>query len=307
MIAFFSLIRWKNLLFILLAQILIKYALLEALKPHYNFDTALTHLGFITLVVATLCIAAAGYIINDIEDVDADTINKPKQVIIGKHISEHIAMQLFVTLNCIGVVLGYILSHQLERKGFVILFILTAALLYWYSVRLKKIAVIGNSVVAVLVGLSILIVGIFDLIPVLSEHNKSQQIFFLQLILDYAIFAFIINIVRELVKDIEDINGDYKLQSKSLPIILGRQRATKITFVLALIATLLLITYVTNNLYKQPIAITYALVFLVAPMLYITIKLFSAKTKNHYSHISTILKRVMLFGVLSLLLYQFML
>lgn len=307
MISFFNLIRWKNLLLIALAQLLIKYSLLEPLKDSYNFDTALKPVGVLVLVISTLCIAAAGYIINDIEDVKADSINKPNKVIIGKAISEDLAMKLFIGLNSIGVVLGFFLAQQLEKKAFVFLFILTAVLLYWYSIRLKKIAFVGNIVVACLIGFSILMVGIFDLIPVRTASNLEEQVFFLRLILDYAVFAFMINLIRELVKDIEDIDGDYNAKSKSLPIILGRNRASKVTFSLSLIPLVLLIFYTSTNLYKQPVAIAYALLCLVAPLIYIAMKLYTAEIKKDYSHISDVLKLVMLMGVLSLVLFQFIL
>ncbi|SHH68703.1 geranylgeranylglycerol-phosphate geranylgeranyltransferase [Winogradskyella jejuensis] len=302
-----KLIRWKNLLLIILAQALIKYALLEPLKISYGFDTALTNLGFILLVFSTVCIAAAGYIINDIEDVEADKINKPNKVIIGKHISETNATYLFIALNVIGIIAGYFISNAVEKSNFVLLFILTSGLLYIYSTYLKKITLIGNLVVASLVSFSILLVGICDLVPAMNETNTVSQLFFLDLIKDYAVFAFMLNLFRELVKDIEDIDGDYKIDVKSIPIILGRHRATKLVFVLSLIPLLVIIFYLSNNLYQQPIALGYVLLFIVAPMLYCSIKIYSAEHKKEFIHISTVLKLVMLMGILSLLLFQFIL
>ncbi|RZN79456.1 MAG: prenyltransferase [Winogradskyella sp.] len=307
MIYFFKLIRWKNLLLIILTQLLIKYAFLEPLKVDYGLDTALTHLGFILLVLATISIAAAGYIINDIEDVEADTINKPKAVIIGKHISEKTATNLFIILNVIGVFSGFLISRAIDKPAFFILFIITSGLLYLYSTYLKRITLVGNILIAGLVSLSILLVGIFDLIPVIGDGNKSSQLFFLGLIKDYAVFAFMINLLRELVKDIEDTDGDYKMGMQSLPILLGRNRATKLVFVLSLIPLLIILFYLSNNLYKQPLAIGYVLAFIIAPLIYSTIKLFSAEHKKDYKHISNVLKLVMLTGVLSLLLFQFIL
>ncbi|GGI57694.1 geranylgeranylglycerol-phosphate geranylgeranyltransferase [Winogradskyella haliclonae] len=307
MIYFFKLIRWKNLLLIILAQLLIKYALLEPLKVDYGLDTALTPLGFILLVIATISIAAAGYIINDIEDVEADTINKPDSVIIGKQISEKSATNLFIILNIIGVVSGFLISRAVDKSAFFVLFIITSGLLYLYSTYLKRITLIGNIVIAGLVSLSILLVGIFDLIPVISDSNKSSQLFFLSLIKDYAIFAFMINLLRELVKDIEDTDGDYKMNIQSMPILLGRSRATKLVFILSLIPLMIIVFYLSNNLYKQPMAIGYVLILIVAPMIYSTIKLFNATHKKDYKHISTVLKLIMLTGVLSLLLFQFIL
>ncbi|RNC86466.1 MAG: prenyltransferase [Winogradskyella sp.] len=307
MLHFLKLIRWKNLLLLILAQVLFKYALLEPLKLDYGIGTSLTHLGFLLLVFATVCIAAAGYIINDIEDIEADNINKPEAVIIGKHISEKSATRLFIILNMIGVICGFLISRAVGKPSFFVLFIITSALLYMYSTYLKKILLVGNIIIAGLVSLSILLVGIFDLIPAVTESNQVSQLFFLDLIKDYAIFAFMLNLLRELVKDIEDVDGDYKIGVKSLPILFGRTRAVKIAFVLSLIPLVIIILYLVNNLYKQQLAIGYVLFLIIAPMLYVSIKLFSAEHKKVFKHISTVLKLVMLTGILSLLLFQFML
>ncbi|TCK64856.1 4-hydroxybenzoate polyprenyltransferase [Winogradskyella wandonensis] len=307
MIPFLKLIRWKNLLLLILAQTLIKYALLEPLKLEYGFDTALTNLGFALLVIATVSIAAGGYIINDIEDVEADKVNKPNHVIIGKHISEKFATYLFIALNFIGVIAGFFLSNAIDKPSFFVLFILVSSVLYLYATYLKKIIVIGNVIIAALVSFSLLIVGVFDLIPVVSITNASSQYFFLDLIKDYALFAFMLNFLRELIKDIEDIDGDYKIGVNSIPIVFGRQCATKLVFGLSLIPLVLIIIYLTKNLYQQTLALIYVLVFIIAPMIYSSIKIYNAEHKTDYKHVSSILKLVMLFGVLSLLLFQFIL
>lgn len=307
MIHFFNLIRWKNLALIALVQILIKYALLNPLKADYGLATALSTSGFVVLLFATLFIAAAGYIINDIEDIEADLINKPQKIIIDKYISEKTATTLFFIFNFTGVILGFALAYGLEKSGFFVIFVLASAILYMYSTFLKHILLVGNSIVAALIGISILLVGIFDLLPVMSLENRGTQVFFLKLILDYAIFAFLINFLRELVKDVEDIDGDYKMGVKSLPIVLGKERAKMIIFGLSFVPLFTVIFYLINNLYKQPLAIGYVLLTIIAPLIYTTLKLFSAKQKKDFTHISAVLKIVMLMGILSLLLFQFML
>src|SRR6056297_1863155 len=107
MIHFFKLIRWKNLILIALVQYLVKYALLLPFYESYQVTTTLSTLAFTLLVIATVCIAAGGYIINDIYDIETDKVNKPDKVIINKHISEKNALNLFIILNIIGVGLGF--------------------------------------------------------------------------------------------------------------------------------------------------------------------------------------------------------
>jgi len=307
MIHIFKLIRWKNLLMIALMQYLIKYALLLPFFESHGVITTLKPLGFFILVIATIFIAAGGYIINDIYDIETDKVNKPDKVIINKYISEKNALSLFIIFNVIGVGLGFYLSNGIGKSGFSVIFIIASALLYIYSSYLKQMLLVGNIVVSIVVSLSILLVGIFELLPVMTEANRSIQITFFKIILDYAIFAFMINLIRELVKDIEDIDGDHKVGMQTLPIVLGRERANKIVFALSLIPLFSVVYYVITYLFKQQLVVGYFLILVIAPLIYISIKLFSSEQKSHYRHISLVLKLVMLTGMLSLLLYNFIL
>lgn len=301
MLTFLNLIRWKNLLMIALMQLLIKYAFLEP----FGFSFGLSTLQISILILATICIAAAGNIINDIYDVETDFVNKPNKIIIGKSISEKTAYNLFIILNVLGVGLGYYLSQSVGRSGFLSIFVIISALLYVYASYLKQMFLVGNIVVSLLVAMSLIVVGIFELLPEITTENRQTLFTFFKIILDYALFAFIINLIREIAKDIEDIDGDYKAGMRTLPIVLGRKRAGNILFVLTLVPLFAVGYYVINSLYKNQTAVIYFLIFVIAPLLYISIKSFSAKTKKDYYHISNVLKLVMLFGMLSLLLYKF--
>ena len=298
-----SLIRWKNLLMIAFVQVLIKYALFLP----YGVSTSLNTFGFILLVIATLSIAAAGNIINDIYDIETDKINKPKKVIVGKFISEKQANNLFVIFNVIGVGLGFYISNWVGKSAFFSVFVIISALLYVYASYLKQILIIGNIVISMLVALSIIIVGLFDLIPVISIQNQNTQFAIFKIVMYYATFAFLINLVREIAKDIEDIDGDYKAGMNTLPIAIGRERASKVLFAMSLLPLFAVIYFMISYLYKQPIAFIYFLLFIIAPLIYIVIKSFNAKTKKHYHHISDVLKLIMFFGILSLLLFPFIL
>jgi 4-hydroxybenzoate polyprenyltransferase len=110
-----------------------------------------------------------------------------------------------------------------------------------------------------------------------------------------------------MIKDIEDINGDYKVEMKTLPIIIGRERALKIVFILSIVPLLAVIYYTITYLYKHYIAVGYFLIFIIAPLLYFTIKSFSAETKKEINFLSAFLKIIMFFGVMPLLLYPFIL
>lgn len=288
---------------IALMQFLIKYALLEP----FGVTITLNLFGFSLLVLATICLAAAGYIINDIYDIETDMVNKPNNVIIGKTITEKTANTLFIVFNVIGVSLGFYLSHLVGKSGFFTLFVIISALLYVYASYLKQLFLIGNIIISLLVSLSLIIVGLFELLPVISPQNQETQMTFFKIILDYAIFAFVINFIREIVKDIEDIDGDYKAGMNTLPIAIGRERASKIVFILLFIPLFGIVYYVITYLYTQLVVVGYFLLFVIAPLIYMVIKAYTAETKKEFHLISNMLKLVMLFGMLSLLLYKYIL
>ncbi|NNL16434.1 MAG: geranylgeranylglycerol-phosphate geranylgeranyltransferase [Flavobacteriaceae bacterium] len=296
---YLNLIRWKNLLIMGLAQILIKYALFIPLKIEYT----LNWFGFSLLVLSTLCIASAGNIINDIYDVETDLVNRPDKVLVGRAISERKATNLFIIFNVIGVLIGFYLSHLVGRSSFFALFVIISALLYVYASYLKTTLLIGNIVVSILVALSLIIVPVFELLPAITPQNQIAQINMFKVVFYYATFAFIINLIREMIKDIQDIDGDHKSGMNTLPIIIGRERSRNIIFVLSFVPVLLLIYFLSKYLYNKTIAVLYFLLFVVGPLIFTTIKIFNAKTKKDFQLISNTLKLIMLFGILSMLLY----
>ena len=288
---------------IAIVQLLIKYALLEP----FGVQTSLDALGITLLIIASVCIAAAGNIINDICDVETDFINKPEKLIVGESISEKTAYNLFIVFNLVGVGIGFYLSHLVEKNAFFSLFVIISALLYVYATYLKQTLLIGNIVISILVTLSIIIVVVFDLWPATTSLNQQTQLTFFKIIFDYAVFAFMINLLREITKDLEDINGDHKAGMNTLPIVIGSERAAKVAFALSLIPLLVVGSYTINSLYKNQTAVLYFIIFIIAPLLYTSIKLLSASRKKDFHHISNMLKLIMLFGMLSLLLYTYIL
>ena len=259
------------------------------------------------MVFATLSIAAGGYIINDIFDVRTDTINKPTKLIVGKSLEERQAYNAFIAFMFVGVCLGLYVSNHVQKPGLAAVFVIFSALLYIYASYLKQAFIVGNIVVSFLVACSLLIVGIFDLFPVTTELNQFTQALALRKVFDYSVFAFMINLLREIVKDIEDLKGDREAGMKTLPIVLGKEKATTLVSFLSVIPLIGVTYYVLTYLYKQQLVVSYFLVFIIAPLLMMTIKSFYAKSPKDFSHLSKLLKFIMLTGVLSLLLYPLIL
>jgi 4-hydroxybenzoate polyprenyltransferase len=269
-----------------------------------QISLALTNWQYALLILSTTLIAAAGYVINDIFDQETDSINKPSKVIVGKTISENSAYSIYAGLNITGVCIGFYLSNVIMKPSFATVFILIAATLYIYATSLKQMAIVGNIIVALVLSMSVIIIGIFDIYPATNSGNQAVMANLFSILLDYAIFAFMINLLREMIKDIEDVTGDNQQLMKTLPIIIGNDKTTKIIFALSFIPIITLFLYVNkyfvnNNLF---IATAYVFIFVLGPLLYFTIRTFNAKTKEDFRVLSTLLKWILFFGILSIII-----
>jgi 4-hydroxybenzoate polyprenyltransferase len=297
--AFLKIIRFKNILLLALMQITFHFGFLKL----QNIPLALNDWQFLLLVFSTICIAGAGYLINNVFDQETDQINKPNDVVVGKTMSETTAYNLYIILNVLGVGTGFYLSNSIGKPSFAALFIVIAATLYLYASSLKQSLLVGNILIALLAAISVIIVGLFDLYPTITVENKPVVATYFEIILDYAFFAFLINFIRELVKDLEDVKGDCNTGMATLPIILGVKRTSKLVFGLSLIPIIILFYYINNYYFNNKLyfATLYSYIFIVAPLLYFTIKMWTSKSQKEFHHLSTVLKVVLFFGILSIL------
>jgi 4-hydroxybenzoate polyprenyltransferase len=295
----FKLLRPINLLLLILVQCVVKLALLEPL----NITLGLNTYGFIALVIATVCIAAGGNVINDINDIEIDKVNKPKKVIVGQKVSEKTANYLYIALTFIGVCAGFYVANAIGTPSFAIIFIIISALLNFYATQLKGKLVLGNVLVSFLVASSLIILIIFDVFPGLNEQERDTQLLATKTILLYAGFAFYINLMREIVKDIQDVNGDQKGDKNTLAVAIGRKRARNVAFVMGIIATVVILGFTYFYLY-QYMTVAFYFVFLIGgPLLVFCIRAFSAEREKDFKILSLLLKLIMLSGICSLIFY----
>lgn len=297
---FLRLIRYQNLIMLAIMQLVFHFGFL---KKQIS-ELGLTDWQFLLLMLSTICIAGAGYLINDVFDKTIDKINKPEKVIIDKHISEATAYNYYVVLNVIGVGAGFYLSNLIGKPSFSAIFIIIAATLYLYASSLKKSLLIGNIIVALILGISVLMVGIYDLLPIITPENRQGLGSLFKILIDYATFAFLLNLIREIIKDFEDIEGDLDSGAKSLPIVLGVKNSKIVLSVLLIIAIVSLIWYILVYLFENDLylAILYIFALILAPVIYTLIRLWSASKKKDYSHLSLILKGIIFFGILTILI-----
>lgn len=293
---YLQLIRYKNLIMIAIMQLIVLFCFLKM----QEIPLALALWQYYLLVIATVCITAGGYIINDIFDQDADAINKPQKKVVGSKIIENQAYNLYVGFTLTGVSIGFYLSNIIMRPAFVTVFILCAALLYLYATSLKQIVLLKNIIVSLLLAFSIIIIGLYMIFPATDYTNRDQMRTVFSVLVDFSIMAFMINFLREIVKDVEDVKGDYNHGVQTLPIILGIHRTLKLVFGLTFIPIVLILSYIYLNLFELIYATVYLLGFVIGPLLYFVIKIWNANSQKEYNHLSKVLKLVVFFGILSI-------
>ncbi len=270
-VSFARLTRVWNLVIVALAQYLTAAFLID-------LKTVLDPRLFI-LSASTVLIAAGGYIINDYYDIKIDLINKPQRVVIGKAITRRYAILFHTVLSIIGVILGLVLSWKIAVVNLV-----SATVLWWYSNYLKRQPFIGNLVVALLTGVAIWLVD--------SLYKTGHM-----LIVTYAGFAFFMTLIREIIKDMEDLKGDQTFGCQTLPIVWGMRRTKYVIYVIVVIflAVVILVDYHFRNL-----PIHYFLLFLFPPMLWFIIRLITTDTKRDFSWLSRFCKIILLLGIFSM-------
>lgn len=295
---YLQLVRYKNLLLLIVMFLVFKFGFLDL----QHIPLALSNAQYSLLVLSILFITAAGYVINDIMDQETDAINKPNRVIIEKSITENLGYTIYVVLNCIGVGLGFWVSNLIDKGGLSTLFIFSAAALYFYATSLKQMPVVGNLTVAFLASLSLLMVGIFNLYPILNESNFSSIQVIFGIIFDYSIVMFWVHFCREICKDIEDLEGDKAQGMRTLPLVFGVKRTVVLLIVLLTVLFGLILKYIYSNLIAFELygAALYVLIFIEGPLLLSGIHLMKAKSKDEFKSISTLLKWLLFFGILSI-------
>lgn len=273
---FLKLTRFPNLLIIALTQYLSTIFLVA--HPENGFKYLFDFKLFL-LSASTLMIAAAGYIINDYYDIKIDYVNKPDKVVVGKLIKRRIVLASHIILNVVGIGIGFYLSLRVGALNF-----LAGFLLWIYSNKLKRMPLIGNLTIAFLTALSIAIIAVY--------YQKNES-----LLMAYAVFAFSINLVREIIKDMEDIRGDMRFGSKTLPIVWGLRKAKYFLFVLILIFVLILFA-LSSQLGNHTLNLFF--IVLIVPIIYLIYLLYRADSQKRFHQLSTFCKLLMLAGISSM-------
>jgi len=337
-LAFLKLIRLPNLLMIALVQYLVRFFIIipklsgffkpqvvnylkdslgssyplirdekvnEVIRSNFVTEIIMNDLHFFLFSLSTIMIAASGYIINDYFDLRTDAINKPNKLLIDLHIKRRVAMGAHLVIGFIAVLLGFYIAWHVGNWQLGTIHGIIFVLLWFYSTNYKQRFLIGNILIALFSALIILLVGVFErglytaLITDHSGHVIVKDI--MMILLVYSLFAFIISLIREIVKDIEDIEGDRDISSQTIPIILGIKRS-KIVIYSLIITFIGLLGYVQilgwdNYSRLQQL---YILLTIQLPALFAFFLLYKAHEKQAFNRISQLVKVIMLTGILSI-------
>lgn len=305
--AFFKLIRLPNLVYIFLTQYLLQYCVVIPIFARYGITPTLSHGLFFLLSLSTVLIAAAGYIINDYFDINIDQVNKPERVIIDRIISRRWAIFFHTLLNVVGVALGFLVAWEIGYPllGFTQIF--CSGLLWFYSTSYKRQLLIGNIVISLLTALTVMVVGFYEpkLYREVNLLNARADYQLLWIMLSYAAFAFFISMVREIVKDLEDIKGDGRLGCRTMPIVYGINASRDVAMVLSwlLIAMIVIVEVV---IYRMGwyVTILYLLAMVQLPLYFVIRKLAHASRSEEFHKISSLVKLIMLTGILSMAFFK---
>ena len=295
---YLKIIRWQNLLLFAGLQSIVYFGFL---KPQ-NMDLAINSLEFTFLVLATLCIAAGGYVINAIHDVETDSMNRPESVWIDNNFSEAKAYNLYATLTILGVGMSFYLSNLVNKPNLTGLFIFTAISLFFYASYLKQTFLTGSLLISLMSALVVLLPALYALYPIIVDENRQGLGMLFRILLDYALIVLILTFLREQLKDIASKDADYNQGIKSLPIVLGVKRTAVLCIAFFLVTIILVLSYVYFYLWNfdRFIAIAYVFGFVLTPIIYNLIQLFSAKNDQDFVAIARNIKYIILFVMLTL-------
>lgn len=283
------------------------------LKPYFRYFTdtelQLNNFNFFLLVLSTMMIAAAGYIINDYFDIKADWINRPDKIILGRHIKRSRAIFLHFVLNAAAFIIAVYLSILAGNLKLILIYVIAIILLWWYSTTLKKTFLIGNIIISLHAAFVPLLVWFFE-ISTMKENNYNITIFnFSDLkkgLFAVAFFAFFINLIREIIKDIEDIKGDRKIGCKTIPIKLGIKNTEIIILVFSCIV-FLLIVLTQKNIYDEGLFVLfwYLMIFVQIPLILMFYIVPKANKRKDYSNASNLVKLIMFTGIFAIVVFHF--
>ncbi len=300
-----QIIRFPNLLIVATTQYLLQYLVLLPALNQAGISPILSHIPFFFLVLTTVLLATGGYLINDIIDYKTDLINKPDKVVINYIMPKRTVLIIYWCISIIGAIIAWCLAEHVKKQLLFFIYPTAMVLLYFYSKHFKKTPLTGNIIVAFFcagVAGMVLFAERFAYIR-LFETRPSLAFKITAIFSGYILFAFISTLLREIIKDIEDIEGDKKSGLKTFPIVFGIEKAKKISIIIAstMIAGVAFSAYWLFG-EKEWIAILFTFIGIIFPLIFVIWFLKKSSVKTHFSILSRLTKFIMLAGLILLIL-----
>ncbi len=302
------LIRIQNLVIIALLQYFLRYWLIIPILNSYGIEPVLSDFRFALLMISTICLAASGYVINDYFDIRIDKINRPLKVVVGISLSRRKALMLHIILTSVGLLLGYFLAYVTRKENYMVMFTLIPILLWVYTTTLKKQVLIGNLAISALTALVAYVVVSIEFAALARRLGESifespacDKAWFWTT--GFAFFAFMSNLMREIIKDVEDMKGDQINGCRTLPIALGLKYTRTIIILMAgfSIAALWILYFSVPQLSQSNLTTAYFALAITLPYLLLSLFIRKAKNPAQFHTASLLSKAIMLSGILYLL------
>ncbi len=243
-------VRPVNLGIVALTFVFIRLFLFQPVTKNGSPSLYLQNWEYSLLAISVILITAAGYIINDIRDVEADRINKPDRQFVGSSVSESLAWRYYFILTIAGLISGLFISLRVGRLPLFGVHVMAVLLLYLYAGFLKRVALAGNLTVSVLIAISVLTPAVFEPafyeVQNLSEYQTAAYVW--KWVAGLAVFSFLLTLPRELVKDLEDLEGDRLAGFRTFPALAGEQ-ATRVLVICWLVVVSALTVYTSRYLW----------------------------------------------------------
>ena len=304
---YLQLLRVGNLTFVAILLYVMEKWVATPLLQLEQFGELMPWWILTLLIVSVVGIAAGGYVINDYFDVKIDRINRPDNLVVTRIISRDAAMNLFYGLTAVGVIAGTVVAWWAHSWTLLFTYVVIPGLLWFYSASYKRMFLVGNLVVAFASAIVPLLVAIAnaDYLHHLYQNALAYSPIVGELYVwigGFAAFAFLLTWVREIVKDIEDIEGDREMECRTLPIVWGDKVAKMIaTILLVVIATLIvyiLFAVLPFSHEWKSLPTRYVVFGLIVPILCSIVLLWAANSRTEYHRVQTIIKFAMFMGML---------
>lgn len=306
-IAFLRLARWSNLVFVALTQGMFYYCIILPIFQVKNIEPNIHSNLIYLLMLSYVLVAAAGYIINDYFDLNIDQINKPEKVTIDRYIGRRWAIFFHLLFTLSSIAIGIYIDTETHIHIVGLCNFLNGLLLFIYSLSLKKKLLVGNLLIAFMLAWVIVVITCCEAnqFSILTRKTAINTQKLLRYTILYGGFAFIINLIREVIKDMEDVEGDRLYGCRTMPIAWG-MNATKVfvaVWMVVLISILSLLQFYAFQLQWWFFSL-YCVFAVIIPLVQAFKKLSKAQTAKDFHGISSLIKIVMLTGILSMIFFK---